>query len=29
VKLTTHFHITPRSRMFGAIPPLPQYAFIS
>jgi hypothetical protein len=27
VKLTTHLHLVPRSRMRGAIPPLPQYAF--
>jgi hypothetical protein len=25
VKLTTHLHIVPRSRMREAIPPLPQY----
>jgi hypothetical protein len=28
VKLTTYFHLEPRSRMHGAIPPLPQYAFM-
>jgi hypothetical protein len=28
VKLTTHLHLVPRSRMHGAISPLPQYAFI-
>jgi len=28
VKLTTHFHLVPRSRMRGAIPPLPQYVFM-
>jgi hypothetical protein len=27
VKLTTHFHLVPRSRIRGAIPPLHQYAF--
>jgi hypothetical protein len=27
VKLTIHLHLVPRSRMRGAIPPLPQYAF--
>jgi hypothetical protein len=26
VKLTTHLHLVPRSRMSGVIPPLPQYA---
>jgi hypothetical protein len=26
VKLTTHLHLVPRSRMSGAIPPFPQYA---
>jgi hypothetical protein len=25
VKLTTHLHLVPRSRMCGAIPPLPHY----
>jgi hypothetical protein len=25
VKLTTHLHLLPRSRMRGAITPLPQY----
>jgi hypothetical protein len=29
VKLTTHFHLVPRSRMHRIIPPLPQYAFIA
>jgi hypothetical protein len=29
VKLTTHFHLVPRSRICGTIPPLPQYAFIA
>jgi hypothetical protein len=29
VKLTTHLHLVPRSRMCGAIPPLPQYAFMA
>jgi hypothetical protein len=29
VKLTTHFHLIPTSRMRGAIPPLPQYAFMA
>jgi hypothetical protein len=29
VKLTTHIHPMPRSRMRGAIPPLPQYAFMA
>jgi hypothetical protein len=28
VKLTTHFHLVPRSRMRGAIPALPQYVFM-
>jgi len=28
VQLTTHLHLEPRSRMSGAIPPLPQYVFI-
>jgi hypothetical protein len=28
MKLTTHLHLVPRSRMHGAIPPLPQYAFM-
>jgi hypothetical protein len=26
VKLTTHLHLVPRSRMRGAISPLPQYS---
>jgi hypothetical protein len=29
VKLTTHLHLVPRSRMCGAIPPLPQYVFMA
>jgi hypothetical protein len=29
VKLTTHLHLVPRSRMRGAIPPFPQYAFMA
>jgi hypothetical protein len=29
VKLTTHLHLVPRSRMLGALPPLPQYAFLA
>jgi hypothetical protein len=29
VKLTTNLHLMPRSRMRGAIPPLPQYAFMA
>jgi hypothetical protein len=29
VKLTTHLHVVPRSRMRGARPPLPQYVFIA
>jgi hypothetical protein len=29
MKLTTHLHLAPRSRICGAIPPLPQYAFIA
>jgi len=29
VKLTTHFHLVPRSRMPGAVPPLLQYAFMA
>jgi hypothetical protein len=29
VKLTTHLHLVPRSRLHGAIPPLPQYVFIA
>jgi len=29
VKLTTHIHLVPRSRMREAIPPLPLYAFIA
>jgi hypothetical protein len=27
VKLTTYFHLVPRIRMRGAIPPLPEYVF--
>jgi len=29
VKLTTHLHLVPRSRMCGAIPSLLQYVFIA
>jgi hypothetical protein len=29
VRLTTHLHLVPRSRMRGAIPPLSQYAFMA
>jgi hypothetical protein len=29
VKLTTHLRLVPRSRMRGAVPPLPQYAFVA
>jgi hypothetical protein len=29
VKLTTHFHLVSRSKMSGAIPTLPQYAFMA
>jgi hypothetical protein len=29
MKLTIHLHLVPRSRMLGAIPPLPQYAFMA
>jgi hypothetical protein len=29
VKLTTHFHLVPRSRMRGDIPPVPQYVFLA
>jgi hypothetical protein len=29
VKLTTHLHLVPRSRVGGAIPPLPQYIFMA
>jgi hypothetical protein len=28
VKLTSHLHLLPRSRMRGAIPPLPRYVFM-
>jgi hypothetical protein len=28
-KLTTHLHLVPRSRMPGAMPLLPKYAFIT
>jgi hypothetical protein len=28
VKLTTDLHLVPRSRMRGAIPPLPKYVFM-
>jgi hypothetical protein len=29
VKLTTQFHVVPRSRMSGSTPPLPQYVFMA
>jgi len=29
MKLTTHLHLVPRSRMRGTKPPLPQYAFMA
>jgi hypothetical protein len=29
VKLTTHLQLVLRSRMHGAIPPLPQYVFMA
>jgi hypothetical protein len=29
MKLTTHFHLLPSSRVHGAIPPLLQYAFMA
>ena len=29
VMLTTHFHLAPRLRMGGAIPLLPEYAFMA
>jgi hypothetical protein len=29
VKLTTHLHLVPRSRMRGAIPPFLQYVFMA
>jgi hypothetical protein len=29
VKLTTHLHLVLRSRMPGAVPPLPQYAIMT
>jgi hypothetical protein len=29
MKLTTHLHLVPRSRMRGAISPLPQYVFMA
>jgi hypothetical protein len=29
VELTTHLHLVPRSRIRGAIPPLPQYVFMA
>jgi hypothetical protein len=29
VKLTTHFHLVPRSRIRGVILPLPQYVFMA
>jgi hypothetical protein len=27
--MTTHLHLVPRSRMRGAIPPLPQFVFMA
>jgi len=29
VNLTTQLHLLPRSRIFGVIPPLPQYVFMA
>jgi hypothetical protein len=29
MKLTTHLHLEPGSRMHGAIPPLPQNTFMA
>jgi hypothetical protein len=29
MKLTTHLHLAPKSRMRGAIPPVIQYAFMA
>jgi len=29
VKLTTHLYLVQRSRMRGAIPPLPQHVFMT
>jgi len=29
VKLTTHLHLVPGSRMRGAVPSFPQYAFVT
>jgi len=29
VMLTTHLHVVPRFRMSGAVPLLPQYAFMA
>jgi hypothetical protein len=29
MKLTTYLHLMPRSRMHGAITPLPQYVFMA
>jgi hypothetical protein len=29
VKLTTHLHLVPRSRMLGTMHPLPQYALMA
>jgi len=29
VKLTTHFHLVPKLRIRGAIPPLPHYIFMT
>jgi len=28
MKLNTHIHLVPKSRMCGAIPPLPQHTFM-
>jgi hypothetical protein len=28
-KLTTQLHLVPRSRKLGALPPLPQHAFMA
>jgi len=29
MKLNTHLYLMPRSRMCGAVPPLPQYVFMA
>jgi len=29
VMLNTHFHLVPRLKMRGAMPPLPQYIFMA